>query len=219
MTASVVNQQSSTATSGSTLVATLPGSRVTGNLLVLVTGFYGDGATLAVPTGGVGHRMAAYTRPVDGSETSPTITGYVSGESRTATVYQIAGHDGINAATQIADGVATISTPRATPALTTTVADCLIISSMYIQMPNNNDTWAWSAGAALTDFKTAVANGWYSHQGSVSAVKAAAGAITPPTVTVTGTNTSLNYAATNIAIAPGGAPPPDTKRFFFGMDQ
>lgn len=209
-------------------MATLPGSRVTGNLLLLVTGFYGDGATLAgltswtqqviVPTGGVGHRMAAYTQPVDGSETSPTITGYVSDDPRTATVYQISGHNGINAATQSQGGVATIGTPRPTPALTTTVDDCLVISTMYIQMQNNGDTWAWSAGSGLTDFKTAQAGGWYSHQGSVSAVKAAAGAITPPTVTVTGTLVSLNYAATNIAIAPSAAPPADNKRFFFGMD-
>src|SRR6478672_1798544 len=132
MTATVVNVTTSSSNTGTSLTVNMPTTPTVGNLLVMVLGFW----TTAPSTGLTGWtlrelvsdtasmRIAVYDRVVDGSETSTyTVGGYVSGDSRTARVIQLSGHNGYD--TDASQRLTT--SPWPAQSITTTVDDCLVI--------------------------------------------------------------------------------------------
>jgi hypothetical protein len=204
----VVSTADTSTATGTTIAATLPGSRVNGNLLVAFVGFY---STIpSTPSGWAFHAgtttagnqsVRMYTRTVTGSESATiTFTGFLSGDSRTATIIQLSGVESIGPGQyQFNES----GGAHSTPSVTTTTPGNMVLRALHAQYPESSAyTWSWPPDQTeIADHIGPFAAGWRSTLTLAHSTQASAGASGTAVVTHSSGQT-MTYASLTVAFQP-----------------
>lgn len=185
----------------------MPDNIAAGNLLIMILGWWGgftpaglSGWTQRLIASGTSQRIAYYEKIATGNEATVNVTGFAAADDpRCAVVLQIANHNGYNVGA-VTTGFS--QTSWTVPAVSS-VADNLIIRSVFSQSQTNSVNWSWSGNPIpVADFYSGQAQGWFGHQSVVW--QPATGPASTLTVTRSSLGLSDNFAAMTVAIKPDG---------------